>query len=101
MDAFSGPKPGSDCTASSSSPPLEASAQTFSARPSNWSTSTRQTWWTRLPIDPGNRWIAGVGAQSATKSSSDMAAMAATSKVPPIRSAMTAGPLNAFSIGTC
>ena len=54
-----------------------------------------------MPIDPGKRWIAGLAAHSATKSSSDMAAIAATSKVPPIRSAITAGPLNAFSIGTC
>ena len=30
-----------------------------------------------------------------------MAAIFATSKVPPIRSAITDGPLNAFSIGTC
>src|SRR5688572_13624974 len=49
----------------------------------------------------GNRWIAGGREHSATKSSSLIAATAATSNRPPIRCAITSGPLNAFSIGTC
>ena len=54
-----------------------------------------------MPIDPGNRCTAGRSAQIATNASTSSAAIAATSKAPPIRRAITAGPLNAFSIGTC
>ena len=52
-------------------------------------------------MEPGKRWMAGGVEHSATNSSSSLAAIAATSSVPPIRSAITRGPLNAFSIGTC
>ncbi len=101
IEAFSAPKPGSDMSAALTSAPVAALRQTFAACPSYCSTSTRQTWCTRLPIDPGKRWMAGRCEHSATKSSSLMAAIAVTSKAPPMRWAITAGPLNAFSIGTC
>ena len=54
----------------------------------------------RLPIDFGNRWMAGLAAHTAMKSSASMAAILPASS-PPSRSFSVDGPLNAHSIGTC
>src|SRR5664279_4676562 len=101
MAAFCAPNPGKAAIRFRSSTPEGTSVHRLTASPPYDSTRTRHTPWTRPAIEPGKRCTAGGLEHSAASYYGSAAERAATSSCPPIRSAITAGPENAFSMGTC
>src|SRR4051794_22610014 len=101
MRVLSGPKPGSAISRFDSSSPSEASVQMRLASPSYSSAITWHTACTRLPIDPGNRWIARGPFAITRKASGSVSAIVRASRTPSMRSFNRCGPKNAHSIGTC